>query len=381
MATIRINNFSKEIYDNGYRVSADINGIPLWFESEDASLVPSAEGFAAAMIFTGLKGNSDLVVDAPLSTEWLKNVSQLLSKLTSWWNVPQIAIHCVGEKKKEVIEAECTGLCFTAGADSFYSLRHHHEKRIDNLIYIHGYDIPLSDKKRIESYKKSLVSISAAVGSKAVIMRTNLRQHPYYKGINWSRSHGAAIVAAAYMIEGLTGLIISASFPYAYNSPWGTHWEIDHLWSSERLAVSHFGADLWRTEKLTRMKDDPLVQQHLRVCWEQKNNAVNCCCCEKCLRTMLVLNQCDALDRFITFSDRPVHEIVNEVAAVEPHLLPVYEAFLAQSRFEELSQALKKLIKQSSSSPVPGKIRKKMRKRWKRILRMLYQHHTRWKHV
>jgi hypothetical protein len=57
-----------------------------------------------------------------------------------------------------------------------------------------------------------------------------------------------------------------------------------------------------RMEKLVEIAHEPLVQRHLRVCWENRSPTGNCSRCSKCLVTRLALADRGTLDAFATFA-------------------------------------------------------------------------------
>lgn len=52
---------------------------------------------------------------------------------------------------------------------------------------------------------------------------------------------------------------------------------------------------------MKRVIQDPKARAFLRVCWQNPDNAYNCCRCEKCIRTMLALEALGGLDQCPTF--------------------------------------------------------------------------------
>ncbi len=120
------------------------------------------------------------------------------------------------------------------------------------------------------------------------------------------------------LVEHAGRLLMSSSFPYAYDQPWGSHWDLDHLWSSERLQVEHVGAEHWRTAKLRAIADEPLVQRYLRVCHENRSPTwLNCSECEKCVRTQLTLAGCGRLAAFAVFNqERDLAERVDALPSL-----------------------------------------------------------------
>ncbi len=120
--------------------------------------------------------------------------------------------------------------------------------------------------------------------------------------MNWERSHGGAIASAGHLIDRVAGtLAISSGVNRERAHPWGSHWQLDPLWSSSALCVRHVADDIWHNAKLRRLAADPLAQRHLRVCWEHRTGELNCSRCEKCLITMTVLADTGRLGRFANF--------------------------------------------------------------------------------
>jgi hypothetical protein len=64
------------------------------------------------------------------------------------------------------------------------------------------------------------------------------------------------------------------------------------------VTVEHWGHAWRRDQKVRDLAREPLVQRHLRVCWENRAPAGNCGRCVKCLRTALLLLDEGVLDRY-----------------------------------------------------------------------------------
>jgi hypothetical protein len=78
----------------------------------------------------------------------------------------------------------------------------------------------------------------------------------------------------------------------------------DPLFSTTGTDIVYDAVEFLRTEKIEAIADAPVVHEALHVCWVQENDE-NCGVCNKCLRTMLVLDVCGALPRFRTFPPTP----------------------------------------------------------------------------
>src|SRR5208337_2670196 len=72
----------------------------------------------------------------------------------------------------------------------------------------------------------------------------------------------------------------------------------DPLWSTETTTFIHYCYGISRVEKARSLADNPLAQEYLRVCWENRNGEYNCGRCNKCIQTMLALHLAGALSKF-----------------------------------------------------------------------------------
>lgn len=294
-----------------HRVAADVDGVPLWYESDEVELLPAPEAFGTALLLPALQRGRRLSLDAPVSATWLSNVAQLLKVWREWWGytelLPRAATHLETDAARRVETDETattreTALCFSGGVDSFYSLLHGDE-RPGLLVAAHGFDIPLRDTARMDAFKESLRAVAASVGAKAVVIRTNFREHPSAgRSSLWERAHGGALAALGHLLSGKASrLIISSTYNKSNPQPWGSSSVTDHFWSSDRMDVMHGGAEAPREEKVRLLAREPLAREHLRVCWENRAPRGNCSRCTKCIVTMVMLAEWVALADFPVF--------------------------------------------------------------------------------
>jgi hypothetical protein len=350
------------------RVCAEVDGEPLWFESRDAPLQPAAEAFGCAALPVAVERRRDLVLDAPVDAIWNMHVKAIQKTWHQWWRIRRARIYPRAVQKQPSTRAKGMALCFGGGVDSFYSLLRS-GYAFDHLVFVQGYDVKLSDTARAEAAERSLREVAAAVGAKAVVIRTNLREHSTFRTADWERTHGGALAATGHLLRQVVGILgISASFPYHYDIPWGSHWKIDPLWSSSQVEIAHCGAWLWRTQKLESILHEDLVRKHLRVCWQGRGSQPNCGVCEKCLRTMLVLAQAGQLEHFPIFGgSMPLVERLNRLPPLGPAYFSSYEEFLRESRDPPVTEALRALL-QRSRAQEPG-----LRRRTRRFVRRIQE--------
>jgi hypothetical protein len=290
-----------------HRVQADVDGVPVWFESRDFVPRPASEAFASAFLIPALHQGVPLESAGGLDTVWSLNVQQLLPILRGWWGYRRLSpggnidFHPLADGFPNG-EPDTTALFFSGGVDSFYTLLAAGTSP-DTLVSVIGLDVPLADAQRARQVEGTLRDVAAARGVRALLVRTNVREHPLMNAISWERSHGGAMIAVGHLLEERTEVLISSSISLRRDRDWGSHWKTDPLFSSSRVRFREIGMDRRRVEKVPAIAADPLVQRHLRVCWQNIADQLNCSRCQKCLVTRLALLECGVLDRCATFAD------------------------------------------------------------------------------
>lgn len=317
----RITDLRHETLPGGQRVSAIVEGAPVWFESSDAPLRPSAEGLATAFLIPALYHKAALHIDAPVDRRWMRNIDKLLPIFHEWWGYPLRNPVRATITDAPARPAAGAAACFTGGVDSFHTLlRSPHP--IDTLLFIQGFDIALDDGVRMAAFEKSLRIVAAATGKHVVVVRTNLREHVVFGTVDWRDSHGTAIAAIGHLLGGLIGkLLIPSTYHKSDAAPWGSHWQTDPLLSSAAVEVIHDGADASRLGKTRSIADESLVREHLRVCWENRSPSGNCSSCEKCVRTMVFLEACGKLRGVPVFDTSvPLAERLDALPPITQHI-------------------------------------------------------------
>ncbi len=84
-------------------------------------------------------------------------------------------------------------------------------------------------------------------------------------------------------------VIVPSTHARADLFPWGSHPDLDPLWSSDDVRVEHHGIDTTRSQKISAIAESAVAMRHLRVCWKNTNETYNCGTCEKCIRTKIGL--------------------------------------------------------------------------------------------
>lgn len=348
-----------------WRVEADVDGTVAWFESADTELAARPEAFATAFLGPALAAGRAIYVHSPVDPLWHQNVADILRIWKDWWgyDVANAVQATVGNATQSA--GGFTASCFTGGADSSYTLLHSmRAAEISRLLFVYGYDISLTDEVRMAAWEPLLRRVAAERGKQAVVVRSNLRQHPLFRHSNWERTHGGALAAAGHVLAGLGRLVIPSSYTYTDQRTWGSHFETDKFWSRTGLEVEHDDATLHRRAKIAAIADEPLMWETLRVCWEGKTASGNCSMCEKCLRTMLTLHKHGNLDKFRVFDHSvPLARRILDLGKLPPHLKYVYEALLKDGLGDAESAAVRTLLRQSRPPGPLHRIASRLRSR------------------
>ena len=333
--------------DSFLRVEATVAGDLVWFETGDADVRPFPEAFISAFLLPAMFRGAPLLIEGEISPPWRANLAGLMKIFESWWGYPSIPILSAHRQRTCPRTTGKTALFFTGGVDSFYSLLKG-DMKVDYLVYVHGFDIPLLDQRRFELLKRSLDVIAAQTQTRLMVIRSNLREHPLFTSINWEKTHGGALASIAHILEEVKTFIVSSSYPNTCDKPFGSHFKTDPLWATDDFSIRYMGGEYWRWQKLAMIADHPLVQRHLHVCWENRDQQLNCSRCEKCLRTMVSLVLCGKLAECRVFTNRDsIAMNIHRIGSIDADLISVYEKFLDGELPTDIRGAIEALIERS----------------------------------
>jgi hypothetical protein len=208
---------------------------------------------------------------------------------------------------------------FTSGIDSLFTLRQN-LGHIDHTIYVHGYDVRLSDTRHREIAAGACRSATTAIGLPLIEVETNLR-HYTDQSTNWlTESLSSALAGIAHLLSGQIGhIFIPSSNTFESLPPLGSDPLLDTQWRSDRLEIIHHGCQASRVEKAAAIADWAVAQKFLRVCGENTPGQRNCGHCEKCARTQLTLQSIGAYQDFADNFSTPLSSTAAAATAVNPH--------------------------------------------------------------
>lgn len=125
------------------------------------------------------------------------------------------------------------------------------------------------------------------------------------------KSHGAQLTACtAFFSKGFRKGYIGSSFDGAYmHKFWGSHPLLDNNFTSGHFQIEHTGIELTRMDKTRLVSNWKAGLNNIRVCQNDNTGSRNCGTCEKCIRTMTML---EALGKLRFSSAFPENDISPE---------------------------------------------------------------------
>ena len=333
----------------------------------------SANPFIAALLLPSMRLNENLIVNAPASQKLLATLPRIMTLYHDWNH--RFRVIEVGTNGGESLEASAprsVGQFFSGGVDSFYTLnanlieQSNWTERITHLILIHGFDIPLRDTAFFDRVYSMAKDVGNKCGVRVIKVATNakqllklvlarqiiktvtdgkqvakvgtyirqvvkatasLRQERYTQMpdqiLTWDMYFGAVLASVGLALRMFRRIYIPSSTATTEMGPrglypWGSHPDLDPLWSTEQTSFINHGSDRYRLEKTQTIAGFDLAREHLRVCWEMRDRAYNCCKCEKCIRTMLELYLAGKLSEFKTFPVVLTPELVRDINLAAP---------------------------------------------------------------
>jgi len=340
-----------------HRAEAVVDGRRVWFASDDAALAPAAEAFGGALLVPALEAGRPLRLAGSVCPFWAANLQRLTDTFGDLWypHAPRPLV-VPGDRRDGSPGPTQTALCFSGGVDAFHALLAGGHP-IDTLVYVVGYDVKLRDRRRGAAVSRLVRDVAARVGCRSVVVSTNLRQHPLLKATPWVRSYAGPLAAIGHLLADRVGRLLIASDGLAFVHPEASSRpDTDPLFGSARLAIEHLAAHVTRFEKIAAIAAEPLVQQHLRVCWQTGSYGANCGRCEKCVRTMLALDACGRLEKFAGFDHgRGLEAAIDRLPAVKGITESFYRDLLNRGLSAGSTAAVRRLLARSGGGAGGGR--------------------------
>jgi hypothetical protein len=312
-------------------ISVAENGIhfpkSMWFATngEDPLFEPGlADAFIAALIPVAMKLGQNVQVNGRVSSRLAYGLDAYQSILNTWWpeTFKLVDIHYQElDPRRQDQYPEGVACTFSGGLDSFHAVVEQLPSRLQNSTFnithalmINGFDqlADLEHRGLAQQMFKTYDPVLSEWGVKLLMIDTNIKQFrdaamPRQEVV---KCYGSSLAASAHALSGVFGRFgIAGGGGYAHSDmiPTGSHPVMDHHLSSDQLQIIFAGANKSRAGKLEMLADIPVVQKHLRVCFDipefnpRTGSVINCGECEKCVRTLVGLIIIGKLEKFTAF--------------------------------------------------------------------------------
>jgi hypothetical protein len=314
----------KETGQNGCMVSAVLRWEAvyhpvrrLYFQTEPAfsdDLQPSAEAFLTAVLLPAIYfGEPRVRLADPVCPELREGLITAMALLHAWhghaWR--PIPLECrlstpIGSIQPSKPRA---ALFLSGGVDSLAVLRTNHLRlpkghpdRYQDGILIHGHDIGgVADHgQEMKAFKRArefLQPLATECDLTLIPIRTNTR-HLMDNHEFWMRYfYSAALAAVGHVLTPRIDRVgIASGNVIKHLRPWGSHPVLDPCYGSGWLQVRHVGLHHTRLERVHILSQWPTAISRVRVCGHNPAVGLNCGRCEKCVRTMTLLEAIGKLE-------------------------------------------------------------------------------------
>ncbi len=296
----------------------------LWYafpRSYEPYLRARADAFVLALTPIAMALGEDLEVRGETSPKLARGIREYQPVLRTWWPKIYQTITTRYEaltSKESEDSATAVLSSFSGGVDSFYTLREHMprneeipEYRITHCLMINGFDLDmdLDDRGTYRRVLEAYRPVMDSAGVELLSAHTNIMliRNAVIRYHDLATSYGTILASVALALCNLCSrFYVPSSFDYSGKVLDGSHPITDHLWSTETTEVIHDGATTPRLDKLAAICAWPEVSSLLRVCrrdavFDETGGVLNCCKCNKCVRTVITLELLGALPRFTGF--------------------------------------------------------------------------------
>lgn len=285
----------------GFEASADPRVVRLvmtrdgrpWLRSFIRSSGPPLRASGDALLCFGLLPAIELGcrlrIDAPVDRGLLVSAAAVQRMVADWTPGCRPVEVTAQPDESDYPEARGHGVFFSAGVDSSYPLATN-LRRLDGLATVIGCDVDLADRERAAWLADTARRVAEAYGLEPIVIETDLpaRMHPY---LGWIEYHGSMLAGLRHLLaDRFATMRVAASVDAGtmWDIPWGSHLGLDPRLGTASAPIYLDGL-VARPEKIARVLEEPVLLEHLRVCY---HGGPNCGACGKCMLTRIC---CDVL--------------------------------------------------------------------------------------
>ncbi|MGB8381202.1 MAG: hypothetical protein WCG47_08105 [Dermatophilaceae bacterium] len=311
---------------------------PIIGEPNDNFLLPLT-------LLVAMRTGHDVFIDGHLSPAMLGRVSGIQDLLRRWDpSLDIVQVTTSGKRTRPPCgSSPGAGSFFSGGVDSFHTALTHRDT-LDVLVFVAGFDIRHTRTRLIDRVARANQAAAKDLHLRLVRVATNVRQFSH-RYLTWAEFHGSAMAATAHVLA-LTRCYHPSSLSPGNALPYGSHPDLDAMWSSEGTEIIYDGYEVSRLDKTRVIAASDVARRYLRVCNVRDDEDDNCGRCEKCLRTLVALRIAGHRGPLPTFQ-RGLS--LGDLATRRDHRIPALwqqnvDAAVAEGRDTALIQALVRSI-------------------------------------
>jgi len=281
-------------------------------------------GFAVALLPLAMALGEDLHMEGILSPRLLRGMEEY-QRVQCAWKPTFFKPVSIYQDQLQAAEVgplgSGVGSAFSGGVDSFQTLWSHlpgnepiQKYRISHCLMINEIeaDSDIEDEVRFSRTQKLIEPMMVSHGLDFIVCGTN---YASFSDPNILKQCFAAMVTTPALVLGrlFSCFFVPSSYRFDEFYRDGSHLMLDHLVSTESMETISDSSHLNRPEKTAIVSNWSATHPLLRVCFnptgfrEDTGSIMNCCRCEKCIRTMKTLEILGRLDKHTSFSKKPGH--------------------------------------------------------------------------
>ncbi|HRP07807.1 MAG TPA: hypothetical protein PLL69_04905 [Gemmatimonadales bacterium] len=275
------------------RVTVRIDDFELWYDvPRELPLASSGEFLLCAALLPAMLQGGELALPDqwPVDRVFLANMERVQETWLGWQaglrlKLKPVRVRCAETSVGAASIGSGAISFFSGGVDGSFTAQEN-RSRMSTLLLLRGIDMRLESEALWQEARDAAQVMADHWDLRLSCITSNIRFLGYHNGLKWARHFQAAgLMSVAHLVPHET-VLIASSHSYWDSAGYGSHPDLDPLFSSAGVRIEHHGM-IPRTEKLAALVEDPVIRNRLRVCWH--DHGFNCCKCEKCVRTMVAL--------------------------------------------------------------------------------------------
>lgn len=272
-----------------------------------------ASPFLASLLLPCMKRQENIIIKGTVSRRLIITLPKIMEVVEKWdVGFKKISLK-VDRTSKDTKKSKASGAFFSGGVDSFYTYLKN-KKEVTHFVLIHGWDISLNNTTFLTYFLRKIKKLVRNEKLGLIIVESNHREiiEPV---LEWEWNLGSALGAAGlFLRNGLKSIYIPSGMRWDQLCPYGTHPDLDPLWSTEKFKIIHDGCEYSRLEKICNsISKSTLALQYLRVCSHTLKNQYNCNRCFKCVQTKIELLCANVLHKAKTFDQTLTPSLIKKI--------------------------------------------------------------------